>query len=164
MLLLLRWEPLVHAQPGRKAKVAVNRVVQHVCCYSIQVNTLTQDTLIKPALCSNHCPRPWGCMGGGHRPDPWIRSSQYNGETGSKWAKEVSGGSVGIEKTAVKEALSVCWPWIKGDCERSLGRQGCLSWDWPWEDGGDASVWIKLWARAVVGGGESSKFWDRKES
>lgn len=78
-----------------------------MCCYSIQVNTLTQDTLIKPALCSNHCPRPWGCMGGGHRPDPCIRSSQYNGETGSKWAKEVSGGSVGIEKTAVKEALCV---------------------------------------------------------
>lgn len=78
-----------------------------MCC-GIQVNAFAQDMLIKPALCSNHCPRPWGYIGGGHRPDPCIRSSQYNGERGSKWTNEMSGGSIGIEKTAAKEANSVC--------------------------------------------------------
>lgn len=37
-----------------------------------------------------------------------IRSLQYNGEIGSKWVKEMSCRSIGIEATAVKEANSVC--------------------------------------------------------
>ena len=36
-----------------------------------------------------------------------FRSLQYNGETGSKWVKEMSCRSIGIEKNAVKEAKNL---------------------------------------------------------
>lgn len=109
-------------------------------------------------LCVGHCARPWGYTGG---VTGLIRSLQYNGEIGSKWVKEMSCRSIGIEETAVKEANSVCGYWIKGGCKRSLEAVGCSSWDWPWED--EVSVWIKSWARAMMGR-ESSKFWIGKKA